>query len=120
MLKPLSPSQSASLYFPIFVLSYLILCDFLTSVFYVSKRVFTCFVAFKVALLSNNCFIFSFPFLPEFYQLIFPFFFFFFTVSAVFLFPSMSILHMFLVPSEVMVFVSSTEHVIFWDKLFFW
>ena len=105
--------------FPIFVLSYLILCDFLTSVFYVSKCVFTCFVAFKVALLSNNGFIFSFPFLPEFYQLIFPFFF-FFTVSAVFLFPSVSIFHMSVVPSEVMVLVSSAEHVIFWDKLLFW
>ena len=44
--------------FPIFVLFYFILCDFLKSVFCVSQCVFTCFVAFKVAHLSNNGFTF--------------------------------------------------------------
>lgn len=117
---PLSPSQSASHCFPIFVLSYLILYDFLTSVLHISKCVFPCFVAFKVALLSNNGFTFFLPFSPQGLPTYFSFFFFFFTVSSVFLFPSVSIFHMFVVPSEVTVFVSSTEHIIFWNKLLFW
>ena len=93
--------------FPIFVLFYFILCDFLKSVFCVSQCVFTCFVAFKVAHLSNNGFtFFSFPFLcrtlPSYFSLVY--------FSSVCVFSSVSIFPIVVMPSEAMVFVSSLEH----------
>lgn len=91
------------LFFISFCMIYSSLCSTFLNVF--SFFFVLYFVAFKVAHLSNNGLFLSI-FSPEFCQFIFSLF----AVSSVFLFSFVSIFHTFVMPREVMVFVSSMDH----------